>query len=153
VSLTFCFAEIPTCCIEGPRPTVALFPVLLREAAGDAGEIETRNAILQRMCPAGTRLEQDLVENRFVATYKRKPPTDRIVHELSYNQGIFGRSYKNVRSTRDALELVLEWVWGKHQFLTGEASPSTSALLDALIAEEREFLLAPEMGTLVRGRR
>ncbi len=88
-----------------------------------------------------------MIENRFVAKYVGAVPGQ----DKMFSQSLFGRSYKQVRSPSQALDVVLTWIWQKHGFLTSKVRPPT-AFVNALIDEERAFLLATPLGTLKRAK-
>ena len=84
-----------------------------------------------------------------MALYKHVGDLSHI--QANLNQGHFGRSYKTGRSAVDALTLVVDWIWTKHNAITGENQPPEQRI-SSLAVEDREFLLSPPLGQLVRGK-
>jgi hypothetical protein len=107
--------------------------------------------ILKLLCPVapGVTLAQDFRENRFKGEYEAELPGPTMG---IYSQKTFSRSYMG-RTTREALELVLGWLWQKHILLTSETQPESATIegvIAAFGAEALAEVLSPAMGHIER---
>jgi hypothetical protein len=140
-------------------PPGAVRSVVVHAARGDDDEHETateeRKHILAKLCPPvhNASIKQDLLENRFFARYEvyMGGVAAARVEDPSWMQDSFGRSYKAKRTPREALSIVLDWIWGKHCCLTRVVRPAC-AHIDSLPVAERDLLLNPKLGTLKRAK-
>jgi hypothetical protein len=111
--------------------------------------------VLKELCPGknalpGVSLTQDFRENRFKARYEAGGSEEL---PAPCNQKDFSRAYRSNRSPREALDLVVDWLWNKHALLTGDTRPDV-VTVDHLVAqfgeEQMAEILNPAIGQIVR---
>ena len=90
--------------------------------------------LLVNAAALGVTLVQDVRENRYKATYPHAAEVSPLL-EGEMRQSQLSRSYGVVRSHKEAMRLVLTYVWTKHQSLHGGDRPAATSI-DAAVAHE-----------------
>ncbi len=134
---------------EGAPPAAVVVVTHAVPGSASAAEKSSRQTILNMLSPPGCYMSQDTLENRFAANYDKKGVGVPVRADLQ--QKYFGRSYKQARAPEIALDMVLDWMWDKHQWITGNVRPpgKTSAALSPVDAD---MLFRAELGTFKRAR-